>query len=72
MHRSQFHRAVAELASRCRWQRPGLSTALIGARILVAFALPPLVFAHEAHPANPPTALSSAESAFLQENETAP
>ncbi|KJC41661.1 DUF305 domain-containing protein [Bradyrhizobium sp. LTSP857] len=71
MHPSKFRRAVAALASGCRWPRPGLGTALIGARILVAFALPPLVFAHEAHPAHPPAALSVEESAFLQENEAA-
>jgi hypothetical protein len=71
MHPSQFRRAVAALASRCRWPRPGLGTALIGARILVAVALPPLVFAHESHPAGPPAALSTEERAFLEENETA-
>ena len=71
MHRSQFRRVVAALAGRCRWPRPGLGTALLAARILVAFAVPPLVFAHEAHPANPPAALSVEESAFLQENEAA-
>jgi hypothetical protein len=41
---------------------------LIAARILVAFALPPLVFAHEAHP---PAASSAEERAFLEENEGA-
>jgi hypothetical protein len=68
MHRSQFHRAVTALAS--RW-RPGLGTALIGARILVAFALPSLVLAHESRPAAPPAALSTEEHAFLEENEAA-
>jgi hypothetical protein len=68
MHRSQFHRAVTALASRCR---PGLGTAFFAARILIAFALPPLVFAHESHPANPPAALSTEERAFLEENEAA-
>jgi hypothetical protein len=67
MHRSQFRRVVAALAGRCRWPRPGLGTALLAARILVAFAVPPLVFAHEAHP----VALSADESAFLQENDAA-
>ena len=71
MHRSQFRRVVAALAGRCRWPRAGLGTALLAARILVAFAVPPLVFAHEAHPAAPPAALSAEESAFLQENDAA-
>jgi hypothetical protein len=71
MHRSQFRRLVSALAGRCRWPRPGLGTALIGARILVAFALPPLAFAHESHPADPPAALSTEERAFLEENESA-
>ena len=71
MHRSQFRRAVAALAARSRWPRPGLGTALLAARILVAFAVPPLVFAHEVHPAAPQAALSAEESAFLQENDAA-
>ena len=71
MHRSRFCRFVSALAGRCRWPRPGLGTAVIGARILVACALPPLVFAHEAHPADPPAALSAEESAFLHENDAA-
>ena len=71
MQPSPFRRAVAALASRCRWPRPGLGTALFAARILVAFAVPPLVFAHEAHPAAPQAALSAEESAFLQENDAA-
>ena len=37
-----------------RFFKPGLRVAIFGARLLVAFAAPPLVFgafAHEAHPA---------------------
>ena len=71
MHQLQFRRVIASLASRCRWPRPGLGTALIGARIFVAFALPSLVLAHEAHPAAPPAAVSAEERAFLEENEAA-
>ncbi|WP_426408585.1 DUF305 domain-containing protein [Bradyrhizobium ganzhouense] len=71
MHPSQFRRAVAALAGRCRWPKPGLGTAFLAARIFVAFAAPPLVFAHEAHPAAPQAALSAEESAFLQENDAA-
>ena len=71
MHRSPFRRFTAAIASRCRFRRPGLATAMFGARVLIAFALPPLVFAHEVHPADPPAALNANESAFLKENEAA-
>ncbi|MBR1131741.1 DUF305 domain-containing protein [Bradyrhizobium iriomotense] len=71
MSLSQFRRAVAALAGRCRWPRPGLGTAFLAARILVAFAVPPLAFAHESHPAAPPAAVSAEERAFLEENEAA-
>jgi hypothetical protein len=71
MHPSQLRRAVAALAGRCRWPRFGLGTAFLAARILVAFALPPFVFAHESHPANPTAALSAEEHAFLEENDAA-
>jgi hypothetical protein len=70
MHRSPF-RFVAPLASRCRFRRPGLAMAMFGARVLIAFALPPLAFAHEVHPADPPAALNANERAFLKENEAA-
>src|SRR6478672_1834524 len=70
MHRSPF-RFIAALASRSRFRRLGLATAMFGARVLIAFALPPLVFAHEVHPADPPAALNANESAFLKENEAA-
>jgi hypothetical protein len=50
--------------------KPGLSAALFGMRVLVAFAAPPLAFAHEAHsPAQ--HAVATEESAFLAENEAA-
>jgi hypothetical protein len=50
--------------------KPGLGAAIFGARLLIAFAAPPLAFAHEAHsPAQ--HAATSEESAFLAENETA-
>ena len=65
---SQFRRAVAVFAGRCRWPRPGLGTAFLAAPILVASALPLLVFAHESHPAAPPAAVSTEERAFLEEN----
>ena len=50
--------------------KPGLRAAVFCVRLLVAFAAPPLAFAHEAHlPAQ--HAATSEESAFLAENETA-
>jgi hypothetical protein len=53
-----------------RFLKPSLGKAVFGARILFAFALPPLVFAHEAHPSTEAAATSD-ESAFLSENEAA-
>ena len=50
--------------------KPGLGAAFFGLCILVAFAAPPLVFAHEAHQP-PQQAATPDESAFLAENETA-
>ena len=54
-----------------RFLKPGLGKALFSARILFAFALPPLVFAHEAHPSTQASAITPDESAFLRENEAA-
>jgi len=52
--------------------RPGLGTAVFGARLLVAFALPSHVLAHETHPAAPPaTAVAVDEAPLWKENETA-
>ena len=56
-----------------RFMKPGLSVAAIGARLLIAFVAPPLLFAvyaHEAHPP-PPQIVTTDESAFLNENEAA-
>ena len=50
--------------------KPGLRAAIFGARLLVAFAVPPLAFAHEAHSPTQHAAISE-ESAFLAENEAA-
>lgn len=50
--------------------KPGLGAAFLGVRLLVAFAAPPLAFAHEAHPPAQQAATSD-ESAFLAENEAA-
>jgi Domain of unknown function (DUF305) len=56
-----------------RFLKPSLGKAVFGARLLFAFALPPLVFAHEAHPSTQAAAAAatSDESAFLRENEAA-
>jgi hypothetical protein len=55
-----------------RFLKPGLGMAAFGVRVLIAFAMPPLVFAHEAHPAQPPSVVLTAdESAFLKENDAA-
>jgi hypothetical protein len=53
-----------------RFLKPGLGAAAFGVRLLVAFAAPPLAFAHEAH-SPVQHAATSDESAFLAENEAA-
>ena len=50
--------------------RPGLGTAIFGARLLLAFAFPSHLLAHEAHPPAPPPA-AAAEAPFLKENDDA-
>ncbi|GKQ52071.1 DUF305 domain-containing protein [Bradyrhizobium sp. Ce-3] len=53
-----------------RFPRPGLGAAVFGMRVLFAVAVSPVVLAQEAHhPAE--TAQSTAESAFLAENDAA-
>ena len=64
-------RFLGTLASRCRFRKPGLAAILLGGRVLIACAIPPLAFAHEAHPADPPAGLNAEESAFLKENDAA-
>ena len=54
-----------------RFLKPSLGNAVFGARILFALALPPLAFAHEAHPSTQAAAATSDESSFLRENEAA-
>lgn len=55
-----------------RLPRPGLGIAVFGARLLIAFALPSHVFAHEAHPTAPPAAATAVDEApFLKENDDA-
>lgn len=64
-------RFLATFTRKCRFRKPGLATILLGGRVLIACAIPPLAFAHEAHPADPPAGLSAEESAFLKENDVA-
>ena len=70
MHQPSYRSVVAAL-----WRKapgPGLSTAVFGARLLLAFALPSYVFAHDAHPpAQPATAAVRHEAPFLKENDAA-
>jgi Domain of unknown function (DUF305) len=66
MHQSS-RRLLTTLASRCRFRKPGLAAILLGGQVLIACAILPLAFAHEAHPAG----LSAEESAFLKENDAA-
>jgi hypothetical protein len=64
-------RGVAKALSG-RLPRPGLGSAVFGARLLIAFALPSHSFAHEAHPtAQPTTATAVDEAPFLKENDDA-
>ena len=68
MHQPSFRGVVAALS---RWlPRPGLGIAIFGARLLVAFALPSHLLAHEAHPAVPPATVVD-EAPFLKENDDA-
>ena len=51
--------------------KPTPCKAIFAARVLIALALPPLVFAHEAHPSMTTVAAAATEQAFLNDNETA-
>jgi len=50
--------------------RHGLGVAVLGARLLIAFALPSHVLAHEVHPSAQP-ATAADEAPFLRENDDA-
>jgi hypothetical protein len=70
MYRPSFRGVATALSGKL--PRPGLATAFFGARLLVAFALPSHLLAHEAHQAVPPaTAAVVDEAPFLKENEAA-
>jgi hypothetical protein len=70
MHQPSIRGIVAALSRKA--PRPGLGTAVFGARLLIVFALPSHVFAHEAYPpAQPATAAVLDEAPFLKENDAA-
>jgi len=68
MHRPSFRSVLAALSGKLF--RPGLATAIFGARLLLGFATPSLLFAHESHPAEQP-AVTADEKAYLRVNEAA-
>jgi hypothetical protein len=70
MDRSSFCGVATALSGKLL--RPGLGTAVFGARLLIAYALPSHVFGHEAHPpVQPATAAVLDEAPFLKENDAA-
>ena len=68
MCQPSFRDVVAVLSDRL--PRPSVGTAVFGAGLLVAFAFPSHLLAHEAHPAVPPATIID-EAAFLKENDDA-
>ena len=68
MHQPSFRGIVAALSRKA--PRPGLGTAVFGARLLIAFALPSHVLAQEVHSAAQPAAAVN-EAPFWKENEAA-
>ncbi len=71
MNRPPFRSVAATLSGTFRFLEPGLATALLGGCLLIAFAMPSLMFAQEPHPAAQPPAASADENTFLKENEAA-
>src|SRR5262249_5749745 len=70
MHQLWF-RAIAKALSGKRL-RPAFGTAVFGARLLLAFAFPSHLLAHEAHPAAQPTTAAAVDEApFLKQNDAA-
>jgi hypothetical protein len=70
MHRPSFHGVLGALPRRL--SRPGLGAALLGARLLLAFALPSHLAAQEAHQdPHPATVIATDEAPFLKENDDA-
>src|SRR5215467_9098716 len=70
MCQTSIRRGVTML--RGRLPRYGFGAAVLGARLLFAFALPSQLLAQEAHPAVQPAAASAGnEAVFLKENDDA-
>jgi Domain of unknown function (DUF305) len=70
MYQTSIRRILAILPGKLR--RCGLGIAVLGARLLIAFALPSHLFAQEAHPAAQPVAAAAVdETTFLKENDDA-
>ena len=67
MYRSSFCGVATALSGKLL--RPGLGTAVFGARLLIAFALPSHLFTYESHPpAQPATAAAQYVFASLAAN----
>ena len=71
MVRPSIRSIAAASRSKLRSLRPGIGTAVVGLRLLIAFVMPPLAFAQESHAPSQPSAMSADESAFLKENDAA-
>jgi Domain of unknown function (DUF305) len=70
MYDSSFRALATALSGRLL--KPRLRTAVLGAHLLLALALPSHLIAHEAHPAaQPTTAAATDEAPFLKENDDA-
>jgi len=54
-----------------RFLKRGLSIAIFTSCVLIVFAIPPIVFAREPHPAKPPIVVTASEGSFLKENAAA-
>jgi hypothetical protein len=67
MSRPSIGDVVVTTRDRIRLPKPAAGAAMIGLRVLLAFAMPPLAFAQESHP----PAMSAEESAFMKENDAA-
>jgi hypothetical protein len=70
MYDTSFRALATALSG--RFLKPRLRTAVLGAHLLLEFALPSHLIAHEAHPAaQPTTAAATDEAPFLKENDDA-
>jgi Domain of unknown function (DUF305) len=70
MYQTSIRRVLTMLPGKL--PRVGFGTAVLGARLLFAFALPTHLMAQEVHPAAHPVAVAAAdETAFLKENDDA-